>query len=131
MNWTTIKALSAAAVISLAATAAHAHGALVSATPAAGSTVASTSQIRLQFNEAVKPKFSGAELTMTSMLMGGKLVNHAMKVDGVSASVDPKDGKTMLLKTAKPLAPGGYKLTWHVVSADNHRVEGGYAFTVR
>lgn len=131
MKSTLLKTLAASAVLTLAATSAQAHGALVSSMPAAGSTVSQTNQIKLKFNEAVKPKFSGAELTMTSMIMGGKMVNHAMKVGGVTASVDSKDAKTMLLKTSAPLAAGGYKLTWHVVTSDNHRVEGGYAFTVR
>lgn len=127
----TFKSLTAAAILALGATAAQAHGALVSANPAVGSTVGSTSQLKLKFNEPIKPKFSGADLTMTSMMMGGKMMNHTMKVDGVSARVDPKDSKTLLVSSKSRLAPGSYKVSWHVVTGDNHRVTGDYAFNIR
>lgn len=126
-----LKSLSAAAMLTLAATAAQAHGVLVSASPAAGATVASTSQLRLTFNEPIKAQFSGADLTMTSMMMGGKIMNHAMKIDGLTARVDPKDAKTLVVTSKSRLAPGGYKVSWRVVTGDNHRVTGDYAFTVR
>ena len=29
------------------------------------------------------------------------------------------------------LAPGGYMVRWHVVSADGHRMKGQYNFTVK
>lgn len=126
-----LKSLAFGAALALGATAAQAHGALVSANPAAGSTVAPTSQLKLKFNEPIKPKFSGADLTMTSMMMGGKMMDHAMKVDGLSARVDPKDAKTLLVTTKSRLVPGAYKVSWRVVTGDNHRVTGDYAFNVR
>lgn len=127
----TLKALSVAAVLAFTATAAQAHGALVSATPAAGSTVAATTKLKLKFNEPIKPKFSGADLTMTSMMMGGKMMDHAMKVDGVTARVDPRDSRTLLVTSKSRLAPGAYRVSWRVVTGDNHRVTGDYAFNVR
>ena len=127
----TLTTLAAGLVLTLSATAAQAHGALVLANPAAGSTVAAISQLKLTFNEPIKPQFSGADLTMTSMMMGGKMVNHAMKVDGLSARVDPRDSKTLLVTSKSRLAPGAYKVSWRVVTGDNHRVTGDYAFNVR
>jgi methionine-rich copper-binding protein CopC len=29
-----------------------------------------------------------------------------------------------------PLAPGRYRVRWHVVSVDTHRTEGEYSFSV-
>ena len=42
-----------------------------------------------------------------------------------------RDGVTLVLSTARPLAAGTYRIDWHVVSADTHRVGGGYRFRVR
>jgi len=126
-----LKSLSTAAVLALVATAAQAHGALVSANPAPGSTVAATSQLRLKFNEPIKAKFSGADLTQTSMVMGGKMVNHTMKLQGISARVDKKDARTLVVTSKTRLSAGAYKVEWRVVTGDNHRVAGDYLFTVR
>jgi len=126
-----LKSLSTAAVLALAATGAQAHGALVSANPAPNSTVAATSQLKLKFNEPIKAKFSGADLTQTSMVMGGKMVNHTMKMQGISTRVDKKDAKTLVVTSKTRLSPGAYKVEWRVVTGDNHRVAGDYLFTVR
>ena len=95
--------------------AAHAH--LISSTPAAGATVAATSVVRLEFSEALEPKFSAASITLNA----GKAVAAASVVQA----------KQVLLTAAAPLAAGGYKLSWHVVSRDGHRTKGEFSFTVR
>ena len=58
------------------------------------------------------------------MMMGGKLMAHVMKVDGVAAVLDPADHKTLLLTLKAPLTAGTYKVDWHVVSTDTHRLKG-------
>ena len=39
-------------------------------------------------------------------------------------------GKTLVLTPARPLVRGSYRLDWHVVSTDTHRVKGSYTFRV-
>ena len=51
------------ACASARATAAFAHAQLEKATPAVGGTVASASEIRLEFSEGVEPKFSKVSVT--------------------------------------------------------------------
>ena len=114
----------AAAVAGLAllgATGAQAHAKLVSSTPAEGAAVAAPKQIVLTFSEKLQPKFSTAELVMPAMN------NMAMPA---KAAVG-KDGKTMTLTPAKPLASGAYVVQWRAVAADTHKMEGKLSFTVR
>lgn len=96
-----------------------AHAKLVRAEPAADAASAAPRQLVLHFNEKVAPKFSGVELAAP----GGALVKVATSVG--------KDGLTLVAVPAKPLAPGAYKVTWHAVTADAHRMQGSYSFTVR
>lgn len=97
-----------------------AHPKLQSAEPAVGATAASPKQIRIMFNEAVIPRFSGAELRDSF----GKLV-----ATGKSES-DPADKKVLVVPVKQQLVPGTYKVEWHAVSDDTHRVEGSYSFSV-
>ena len=55
--------IAAALTFACAATAAFAHAQLEKATPAVGGTVASASEIRLEFSEGVEPKFSKVSVT--------------------------------------------------------------------
>ena len=91
----------------------------IRATPAANAEVASPKSLSLTFSEKLEPKFSGFEL---------------MKADGkpvaLKASVAAKDHKTLSAAPSAPLAPGGYMVMWHVVSADGHRMKGDFSFTV-
>lgn len=114
----------AAAVALSASTAAFAHAELVSATPAANRAASNVSRVTLTFNEALMPRLSGATLTMTSMPGHG---NHEMAVTGVSAAVN---ARTITLTAAKPLAAGTYRVDWHAVTDDSHRITGKYSFTV-
>lgn len=109
------------------ATAALAHPKLNSATPAADSAVAAPTRIQLVFSEAIVAQFSGLDLTMTEM-PGMKM--GPMKMNGVKATV-AADGKTLVAALAKPLPVGTYKLDYHVVSADTHRIQGSYTFKVQ
>lgn len=115
------KLIAAATAVMAAATAgqAQAHAHLVAASPPANAAVAAPKQLELHFNERLMPRFSGLAV------IGANGRPAAMRV-GVGA-----DGKTLVATAAAPLAPGVYRVDWHTVSADTHRVHGTYSFTVR
>jgi len=99
----------------LLATPAIAHARLVNSDPAANAKVKSPGQIKLQFSESLEPAFSSAGLTDA----GGKTVPVSKSVGG--------DTITLLPLTLKP---GVYKVTWHSVGQDTHRLAGSFGFTV-
>jgi methionine-rich copper-binding protein CopC len=122
----------AAAVLALSATTALAHPHLLSSVPAAKATVAPTKTLVLHFSETLEPKFTGADVSSTmTMTMDGKPMTHEMKLDGVTSAVDPKDKKSLIVTAKAPLAAGDYKVAWHAVSTDTHRLTGTYSFTVK
>ena len=86
---------------------------------------------RIRWREGLVEKFSGAELSSTRMMMGTKMMDHVMKIDGVAASLDPGDKKAMIVTLKAPLGAGTYKLAWHAVAGDTHRSQGSYSFTVK
>jgi copper resistance protein C len=122
-----IPAFLAAMAAILVATPVAAHPKLVAAQPAPNGVTAATSQLQLKFSERLIARFSGAELVMTNM--PGMKAHAPVRVP-IKAAVAP-DGVTLVLSTAKPLARGTYRIDWHVVSADTHRVGGGYSFRVQ
>lgn len=103
------------------ATQASAHAHLTGAAPAANAAVPAPRQLTLHFSEKLNPRFSGLTLTMSQM------GNMAVPVEVAVAG----DGKTLVATPRETLAAGAYKVTWHAVSADTHRVQGDYAFTVK
>ena len=111
--------LAAGTLVGLAATAAAAHAHLTASNPPANAAVAPLRTLSLTFSEPLEPKFSGLTLTGPG---GG-----AVKLS-VSTS---EDRKALLASPASPLAAGTYKVVWHAVAKDGHRMEGAYAFTVR
>lgn len=122
-----LKLATAAALASMAATPAFAHPKLVASTPAGKATVAPTARIALNFSEKLLAPASGATLTMTAM---PGMPNHVMKIDGLKSAV-AADGKTLVVTLARPLGTGSYRLDWHVVGADTHRIQGNLVFAVR
>ena len=107
-------------VLLSAAPAARAHAFLDHASPAVGSTVRqSPASISLWFTQELEPAFS----TVTITDQGGQ------RVDGGDAKVDARD-QTLLRASLKPLPPGTYKVSWHVVSVDTHTTEGTFTFRV-
>lgn len=106
--------------------AALAHPRLVSSSPTANATVAKPAQITLTFSETLVAPLSGIELTMTAM--PGMTDHPRMPVRGFATTVE---GKTLTAKLPRPLPAGTYELKWHVVAADQHRIEGLYTFTAR
>ena len=109
------------------ATAAYGHPKLATALPAAEATVAAPTKIQLAFTEALLAQFSGIDLTMTEM-PGMKM--GPMKINGVKAAL-AADGKTLVATFARPLSTGTYKVEYHVMSTDTHRIQGSYTFKVR
>ena len=92
---------------------AHAH--LTSSDPAANTSIKSPSLIKLVFSESLEPAFSGASLSDAT----GKAIP-------VSAAV----GATTITLMPLVLKPGSYKVTWHSVGHDTHRVSGSFTFKV-
>jgi copper resistance protein C len=108
--------------------AAEAHPRLIASSPAPNAVVAKPKTIRLTFSEKLVPAFSGAHLIMTSM--PGMKGHPPMKIAGLTSTV-AKDGRTLVISLNTPLAAGSYKLDWHAVASDTHRIRGGFAFTVK
>lgn len=105
---------------------AYAHPRLVSASPAAEATVAKPTKLTLTFSEDLVAPLTGIELTMTGM---PGMANHKpMPVKGFKTQVS---GKTVTVTLPRALPAGSYDLKWHAVAADQHRIEGGYSFTVK
>jgi methionine-rich copper-binding protein CopC len=100
---------------------AGAHAFLEHAVPSVGSTISTSPQeVRVSFSERVEPAFSGVELPTAE----GQPITTRV------ATIDPGDSAQLVLHVP-PLAPGRYKVTWHVVSADTHRTKGDYVFEIR
>lgn len=99
---------------------AYAHPELQLAEPAAGAATAPPKQIKITFNEAIIPKFSGIQLKDKT----GKTIGT-----GKSAT-DPANKKLLVVPVYEQLAPGDYKVEWYAVSDDTHRVKGNYFFSV-
>jgi methionine-rich copper-binding protein CopC len=98
---------------------AWAHATLVSASPAANETVESPKTIALHFSETVEPKFSGVVLTKTD---GGKV--------SIKSTVPNDDKKALVGVVGSKIPTGVYRVDWHVVSSDGHRMTGTFNFTV-
>ncbi len=120
-------AMAAAAALSLISNA-SAHARLLTASPAADAAVTSPRELTLVFSEALSADFSGVELAM--LTMPGMTMDQPMMIEGIEVAV-ASDGKTLVAKPAAPLGAGRYKLTWHVVTTDTHRIEGVLEFEVK
>lgn len=108
--------------------AAQAHPKLLASTPSANASVVKPGKIELKFSEALIGPMSGAELVMTGM---PGMANHApMKITGFTAAIG-QDRKTLTLLMRRALSAGTYRVTWHAVAADTHRVQGNFTFTVK
>ncbi|HEY1929307.1 MAG TPA: copper homeostasis periplasmic binding protein CopC [Caulobacteraceae bacterium] len=115
-----IAALGVVAVALVAATQAQAHAHLIAAAPARDATVAAPTLLTLHFSEKLEAKFSGLELDRSD----GTRVP-------VTSAVPNDNPKTIVGRVAGRLIPGVYTVKWRNVSADSHRMEGSYSFTVR
>ena len=104
----------------LVASHAFAHAQLEKATPAVGGTVASASEIRLEFSEGVEPKFSKVSLSGP----GGAVPLGAAKTE-------PSNQAVLIVPISKALAAGAYTVHWQAVSVDTHHTQGTFEFTVK
>jgi methionine-rich copper-binding protein CopC len=116
----------AASTLFLSATV-EAHPRLTASNPADGAVVRNVRSIQLQFSEALAPAFSGGELVMTGM--PGMSGHQPMAVAVRSAVTNT--GTRLVLTSVARLRPGTYRVNWHAVSRDTHRVTGGFGFEVR
>jgi methionine-rich copper-binding protein CopC len=109
-----------AAVAIGAAPAVRAHAFLDHASPAVGSSVPTApSVVTLWFTQDLEPAFSSVTVT-----------NEAgQRVDLGNAQIPP-DSRARLQIALKPLPPGTYLVSWHVVSVDTHPTEGTFTFEV-
>lgn len=116
-----IAAVLAAGIALIAGPAAQAHAFLDHANPPVGSTVPTApQQIRLSFTQGLEPAFSRVELATA----------QGQPIQTSPATVDPSDNMQLVL-TVPRLAPGRYRVTWHVVSVDTHPTEGTFEFEIR
>jgi hypothetical protein len=114
-------AVVAGAVALVAAPSARAHAFLDHASPLVGSSVpASPPVVSLWFTQDLEPAFSGVTVT-----------NEAgQRVDLGYAQI-PQGNPAKLEIGLKPLAPGTYLVSWHVVSSDTHPTEGAFTFEIK
>lgn len=120
-----LSVLAAAAVVIAAPV--MAHPTLVSSTPAANATVRPIAKVQLSFSERLVARLSTAQVVMTGM---PGMASHApMPIQG-RVAIAP-DGKTLVVMFARPLVAGTYKVTYQIVSADTHKIEGSFEFRVR
>jgi methionine-rich copper-binding protein CopC len=97
-------------------TAAQAHALLERASPAVGSTVASSpGAVTLYFTEKLEPKFSGGEVRGP----GGARVDRGASVSG-----------NVMRLGVGGLRSGRYSVTWHALSVDTHKTQGSFSFQV-
>jgi hypothetical protein len=116
-----VVALVAGAAVTGAVPAALAHAFLDHASPAVGSSVpASPPNVTLRFTQDLEPAFSSVEVT-----------NEAgQRVDLGNTQV-PQGSPAELQIGLKPLPPGTYLVSWHVVSVDTHPTEGTFTFEIK
>ena len=110
-----------AAVAALAAAApVQAHALLDHASPAVGSAVPSPpAAVTIWFTQELEPAFSSAAVTDAA----------GQRVDLGKAQVPPGH-PDQLQVGLRPLPPGTYTVSWHVVSVDTHPTQGTFTFRV-
>jgi copper resistance protein C len=103
-----------------AAAGARAHAFLDHANPAVGSSVPTApAVVTLWFTQDLEPAFSNVTVT-----------NEAgQRVDLGNTRIPPGSPAELQIGL-KPLPPGTYLVSWHVVSVDTHPTEGTFTFEV-
>jgi hypothetical protein len=116
-----IVALVAGGVAIGAVPSAWAHAFLDHASPAVGSSVpASPPIVTLWFTQDLEPAFSGVTVT-----------NEAGQRVDLGNIQSPQGSPAELQIGLKPLPPGTYLVSWHVVSVDTHPTEGTFTFDIK
>jgi len=116
-----VMTLTVGAVALGAAPPSQAHAFLEHASPPVGSSMPSApTVVTLWFTQDLEPAFSGVTVT-----------NEAgQRVDLSNAQIPP-GSQAKLQIGLKPLAPGTYLVSWHVVSVDTHPTEGTFTFEIK
>ena len=107
----------------VAAPSASAHAVLVSSTPGGWELLAdSPRSVALRFTESVDVGLAHVRL----------ISPRGDDVSGIKAPAHP-EGKADIVEVAIPeaLANGTYTVSWRVVSADTHPIQGAFTFSVR
>jgi copper resistance protein C len=116
---TIILALGAALAIA-AAPSARAHAFLDHASPAVGSAVPTPPpSVTLWFTQDLEPAFSSVIVIDPT----------GQRVDLGNAQI-PQGHPDQLQVGLKPLPPGTYTVSWHVISVDTHPTQGRFTFEV-
>ena len=103
-----------------AAPSARAHAFLDHASPAVGSSVpASPPVVTLWFTQDLEPAFSGVTV-----------INEAGQRVDLGNAQFPQGSPAELQIGLKPLTPGTYLVSWHVISVDTHPTEGTFTFDI-
>ncbi|HVB17919.1 MAG TPA: copper resistance CopC family protein [Stellaceae bacterium] len=110
----------AAAVLALAALPASAHAFLDHASPAVGSAIPTAPPaLTLWFTQDLELAFSGVTVANAA----------GQRVDLGNVRIPP--GQPAELQVGlKPLPPGTYTVSWHVLSVDTHPTQGTFTFQV-
>ena len=104
-------------LVALGSDVALAHAFLDHASPLVGSVVPTAPhEVSLWFTQNLEPAFSSVEVTDA----------NGARVDQGKPQIS---GNTMRIGL-KSLAPGHYRVRWHVLSVDTHTTEGNFSFHV-
>lgn len=114
-------ALAATALSLVAAGQASAHARLLRAAPQAGATVLAPKALRLSFSETIVPDQSSVTVSGP-----GKAPVAVGKL-----TLDPQDGRVVTVPVAGALAPGAYRVSWRMKTADGHTTDGDFGFKVK
>lgn len=107
--------------LALPATALVMHPKLVSSSPAANTTVAtSPASVTATFNEKITVGLS--RLTLWDA------ASRAVALDSFTTAAD--DNKTLTAKVPTPLVPGRYTVRWQAAGGDGHPMKGEFTFGV-
>ena len=96
------------------------HLTLSRSTPAANSSVAPPTEIRLVFSQ--QPQRGSTSVTLTGA--GGSTV------EGGAATVDPENDRSFSSAISTPLAAGNYTVAWRTMASDGHVIRGDFRFVV-
>ena len=114
-------ALVACVLGTCAASAVRAHAFLDHASPAVGSSVpAPPPLVTLWFTQELEPAFSSVTVT-----------NEAGERVDLGNNQIAQGSPAELQIGLKPLPPGTYLVSWHVVSVDTHPTEGTFTFEIK
>jgi copper resistance protein C len=127
----TLSAFGLLAIVSVASAASPAHPAagaeialrhltLSRSSPAANSSVAPPTEIRLTFSQ--QPQRSSTSITLTGAGGGAVVLGDV--------TVDPENDRTFSSAISTPLTAGSYTVAWRTMASDGHVIRGDFRFIV-